>query len=277
MQKSTSAQRREADQLLCARIADLVKQMEKNNYPCFTRFLDEREQALAEKTLRSLSVCKEQYYFWTGFSHQDSGEGHIGAVGRRMLGIFPDYLALTEGMDKAILEEQFPIKAVTLSYRSKDALTHRDILGALMGLDIKRELVGEILTGDDFSVIFCTETAQQLILSELDKAGRAGLRKQDGYSEPLPPMYRLEYQTGTVSSLRLDCAVSLALNVSRDKSASLIEGGLVNLNFFEENKISKEVREGDILSIRGYGRYVLSQVGSLSKKGRIHLTVGKYI
>ena len=61
------------------------------------------------------------------------------------------------------------------------------------------------------------------------------------------------------------------------QSAALIEGGQVSLNFFEENKISREVGEGDILAIRGYGRYVLSKVGSVSKKGRLHLTLGKYV
>ena len=194
-----------------------------------------------------------------------------------MLGLFPDYLALSEGMDRAILEEQFPIQRVALFFRAQDAITHRDILGSLMGLNLKRELIGEILTGEDFAVVFCTGAAAQLILSELERVGRAGIKKQQGYEGELPPLYRLEYQTGTVSSLRLDCAVSLATNLSREKSAALIEGGQVSLNFFEENKISREVGEGDILSIRGYGRYVLSKVGSVSKKGRLHLTLGKYV
>ena len=84
-------------------------------------------------------------------------------------------------------------------------------------------------------------------------------------------------KTGTVSSMRLDCVVSLALNLSREKSAALIEGRQVSLNFFEEEKSSREVKVGDILSIRGYGRFLISQQGSLSKKGRLHLTISQYI
>ncbi len=61
------------------------------------------------------------------------------------------------------------------------------------------------------------------------------------------------------------------------EDAALIEGGQVNLNFFEQTKISKEVAQGDILSIRGYGRFVLVQIGDKSKKGRLHLTVGQYV
>ena len=266
----------EADRLFCARIEDMARQVQRDNLPCFSRFFDEREQALAKRVLREISFPHNQFFFWTGFD-QEEEPSVTKAVGRRMLGLFPDYLSLDLGMDVSIWKEQFPISTVALFYRKQDALTHRDILGSLMGLNIKRELIGEILTAEDFAVIFCTQTAQQIILSELERVGKAGIKKEQGYTGPLPTAYRLEYQSGTVSSFRLDCIVSLAINASREKSAGLIESGLVNLNFFEETKISREVKEGDILSIRGYGRFVLTQVGSLSKKGRIHLTIGKYV
>ena len=266
----------EADRLFCARIEDMARQVHRDNLPCFSRFFDEREQALAKKVLKEISFPKDQFFFWTGFD-QEEDLSSPNAIGRRMLGLFPDYLSLDLGMDYSIWKEQFPISSIALFYRKQDALTHRDILGSLMGLNIKRELVGEILTAEDFAVIFCTHTAQQIILSELERVGRAGIKKENEYTGPLPQAYRLEYQGGTVSSLRLDCVVSLATNVSREKSASLIESGLVNLNFFEETKISREVKEGDILSVRGYGRFVLTQIGSLSKKGRLHITIGKYV
>lgn len=277
MAKETLAQRTEAESLFCARVEDLLQQMEKSQTPKFTRFLDEREQMLAKKVLQKRKVDPQQYFFWTGFE-ANREESAPSQIGRRMLGIFPDYITMMQQDDRATLvQEEFPICSATLFWRKEDEVTHRDILGSLMGLDIKRELIGEILVEEGRAVIFCTETAQHLVLSELDKVGRAGIRVQQGHESPLPPLYRLSYETGTVSSLRLDCAVSAALNVSRDKSAALITGGLVHLNFLEESKISKEVKEGDILSIRGYGRYVLAKVGSLSKKGRLHIMIGKYI
>ena len=69
-------------------------------------------------------------------------------------------------------EEAFD-EGVALFFRAQDAITHRDILGSLMGLNLKRELIGEILTGEDFAVVFCTGAAAQLILSELERVGRA--------------------------------------------------------------------------------------------------------
>lgn len=265
-------QSREEDKIFCAHIEDMAQQMQRDNVPYFTRFLDEREQSLAATALKKIQFPSDQIYFWTGFSAKEEQ-----ALGRRMLGLFPEYFALTEGMDTSVLEEQFPVAAVTVTYREQDNLTHRDILGSLMGLGIKRELIGEILTAENFAVIFCTQTAQKIILSDLERIGRAGIKKQQGIQRELPPMCRIEYRTGTVSSLRLDCIVALATNLSREKSAAVIEGGLVNLNFFEQTKISQEVRQGDILSLRGYGRFVLAQIGSQSKKGRLHVTLGKYI
>ena len=264
--------RTEEDKIFCAHIEYLVCQMQKSCMPCFSRFLDEREQALAEAVLRQNKIAPTQYCFWTGFAVSEEN-----AVGRRMLGIFPEYLSAANGIEPDVWQEQFPIGAVTLSYHEREGLTHRDVLGSCMGLGMKRELLGEILTGKDFAVVFCTPTAQEMILSELEQVGRAKVTKCRGIPQQLPPMYRLEYKTGTVSSLRLDCVVALAVNLSREKSAALIEGGSVNLNFFEETKISKEISQGDILSLRGYGRFVLSEVGAQSKKGRIHITIGKYV
>ena len=214
-------QREESDRLLRAKTADLARQMQRDNLPCFSRFLDGRERILAQRELQALHFPQDQYCFWEGFA-ADVKTLSAAAPLRCMLGLFPDYLALTEGMDRSVWEEQFPIFAVTLSYREQDALTHRDLLGSLMGLDIKRELIGEILTAQDHAVVFCTQTAQQIILSELSRVGRAGVRVQPGKPQQLPPAFCLLDKTGTVSSMRLDCVVSLALNLSREKSAALI-------------------------------------------------------
>ena len=236
-------QREESDRLLRAKTADLARQMQRDNLPCFSRFLDGRERILAQRELQALHFPQDQYCFWEGFA-ADVKTLSAAAPLRCMLGLFPDYLALTEGMDRSVWEEQFPIFAVTLSYREQDALTHRDLLGSLMGLDIKRELIGEILTAQDHAVVFCTQTAQQIILSELSRVGRAGVRVQPGKPQQLPPAFCLLDKTGTVSSMRLDCVVSLALNLSREKSAALIEGRQVSLNFLKKKKAPERSRWG---------------------------------
>lgn len=249
----------------------MARQQQRDNLPCFTRFLDEREQRLAAIELRRQHFPRDQVCFWAGFDVPQE------APARRMLGLFPDYLALGEGMDRAILEEQFPIQRVALFFRAQDAITHRDILGSLMGLNLKIGTIGEILTGEDFAVVFCTGAAAQLILSELERVGRAGIKSSRAMRENCRRCTGWNIRQARSAPCGWTVRVSLATKLSREKSAALIEGGQVSLNFFEENKISREVGEGDILSHRGYGRYVLSKVGSVSKKGRLHLTLGKYV
>lgn len=166
----------EADRLFCARIEDMARQVQRDNLPCFSRFFDEREQALAKRVLREISFPQNQFFFWTGFD-QEEEPSVTKAVGRRMLGLFPDYLSLDLGMDVSIWKEQFPISTVALFYRKQDALTHRDILGSLMGLNIKRELIGEILTAEDFAVIFAPRQPSRLFYLSWKGWERLALKK----------------------------------------------------------------------------------------------------
>ena len=90
-------QREEFDRLLRAKTADLARQMQRDNLPCFSRFLDGRERILAQRELQALHFPQDQYCFWEGFA-ADVKTLSAAAPLRCMLGLFPDYLALTEGM-----------------------------------------------------------------------------------------------------------------------------------------------------------------------------------
>ena len=83
--------------------------------------------------------------------------------------------------------------------------------------------------------------------------------------------------SGTVASLRLDCVVGLAAHLSREKAAALIRADKVEINHFPVSSVSRELRGGDVLSIRGFGRFVLSEINGETKKGRIHIELKKYI
>ncbi len=245
------------EKLFYDRLSDLIESVQRNWTARFTFFFDERQQALAKRFLQYSGF--HDYMFYGGFDK----------AGRKMLGLFPEYQEPSDS--------EFPLQAVTLSYRSVDKPRHQDILGTLMGLNIKRELIGDILIGEENAVIFLLEPAHGLVLSELNKIGRIGVRTQNGLPEVLPEPYSLKPIGGTVSSLRLDCLVAFFTNLSREKASQLIRSGQVSLNFFEVDEISHPVAEGDIFSIRGYGRFVLSQVGGLSQKGRLHLLGHQYM
>lgn len=200
------------------------------------------------------------YRLWGGFPD----------ARRRMLAVYPDYY------DDSILEE-YPFTCLTFTYRKEDRLTHRDFLGTFMGMQLKREVIGDIVAGEGKAQAFFTEVAAKLVMSSVSKIGRVGVKVSS--DRPFELEVKQEYKKiiGTVASLRLDCLVSLAAHVSRDNAAGLIRSEKVDVNHFTVSSVSHELNEGDVISVRGSGRYILSAVRGVSGKGRIHVEVLKYI
>ncbi len=241
-----------SERYFTAHIADLEARSARYGVPCFTEFLTERERKLAE------SAAEEAPCFYGGY------EGASRCVCGFIRGTY------AEGTD-----DFFPIKAATFNFREKDLLTHRDFLGALLSLGIGRELVGDILTEKGYAVIFFHENAEELVNS-IDKVGRTGVKYEAGITRDIPVQKTLRIND-TVSSLRLDCIVSAAANVPREKSASLIKSGLVNTNFSPCLNVSNEIKENTVISIRGYGRFRLAEIRDKTRKGRIHVVIEKYL
>ena len=246
----------EEDRRLLDHAEDLCRIVERTYQPRFTQFLDERQQELVRPVLGRFPEVAGR--FWGGWDQ----------ASRAMLGVFP--LCDEAG------EEAFPLCPITLTFRREDTVGHRDILGALMGLLIKREAVGDILTGEGFAVLFAARSVAPVVLSELDKAGRVGLRAETGLPRGLPPAGGFEEIRGTVSSLRLDSLVALLTRESRERAAAMIRGGLVTLRYQPCTQVSQSFEEGDKVSVRGYGKYLVDAVGGVSKKGRIHLQCKKF-
>ena len=248
-----------SDKLFAARLSDLTEQSRKNGCCAFSAFLDERQCAEAEAWCRR-NTGELMYRLWGG--HPEAR--------RRMLAVYPDYC-------ESCVEEEYPFRCLTFTYRKEDRLSHRDFLGTFMGLRLKREVIGDIVVSEGEAQVFVTEVAAKLILSSLSKIGRVGVKISG--DRPFELEVRQEYKKiiGTVASLRLDCIVSLAAHISRDNASGLIRSEKVDVNHFTASSVSQELREGDIISVRGSGRYVLSAVNGLSGKGRIHVELLKYI
>ena len=91
------------------------------------------------------------------------------------------------------------------------------------------------------------------------------------------PEVRCEEVRDTVSSLRLDAVAASGFSLSRGKAADLIASGRVQLNHRECVKPDHAVAQGDVLSCRGLGKCVLTEVGGPSKKGRILIVLERYV
>ncbi len=244
----------EEERYLSAHIADLQRLSVKSGVPRFSGFLNERERTVAEYAVKGTPS------FFGGYD----------GAARVVCGFTENTYA--EELSPCDI---FPICPLTFTYRKSDKLSHRDFLGAILSLQIKRELVGDILTEEGYAVVFVHETAAGLVRA-IDKIGKVGVVCEEGITKPLPVQQTKRIDT-TVSSLRLDCIVSAAVNTSREKSALLIKSGQVNADFSPCLNVSAEIKQNTVISVRGFGRYRLSEVAGETRKGRIRVVIEKYL
>lgn len=246
------------DILLEARIQDMYRKCSRIFSPVYSAFLDEAQCAAAENFC-SKQGCEIKYGFWGGF---DSAQ-------RKILCIYPEY------SEEYALGE-CPIKCLTFTFRKEDNLTHRDFLGSFMALRLKREVIGDIIITAGKAQTFATDVAAKLIMNTISKIGRVGVKITD--NEPFSIEVAQEFETigGTVASLRLDCIVSLAAKISRENAARLIRSEKVYVNHLPVTSISHELKEGDMISARGSGKFILDNSKGITKKGRIHVIIRKF-
>jgi RNA-binding protein YlmH len=248
-----------SSKLLEAHIEDMAERCSRTYSPQFTFFLDERQGAEAE--IFCLRHCGEMMYMmWGGYEEAQ----------RKILCIFPEYAA------DSIIDE-FPLKCVTFSYRKEDRPDHRNFLGSLMALRLKREAIGDIVIAESEAQVFVTDIAAKLIMSSISKIGRVGVKLSDSTPFHLEKVQEFIELSGiTVASMRLDCITAAAAHISRENAARLIRAEKVSVNHFTITSVSHEVRQGDVLSVRGSGRFILHAVNGETKKGRIHIILRKY-
>ena len=248
------------DRLLLARILDRAQQAQSRNIPAYTDFLSPQQQIMAKDLLRLAGIAETAYLFMGGY---DGGE-------RKLILFLPDW------MEPDMAES--PIRCLRAAFRPEEKLTHRDFLGSLMGMGIVREKIGDILVAGDSADILVLETVEEFLLQSWDSAGRAKLNVSaiDPAHIHIPEV-KCELLRDTVSSLRLAAVASTGYRMARGKAADLISSGRVQVNWRECTKPDKLLTAGDTVSARGFGKFVLEEVGGVTKKGRTSITVKRYV
>ena len=247
----TTAQNEE-EKLLTARILDAARLAEKRNCPIYTDFLSPVQQVWAKKAAKKATSLS--FELWGGY---DSAE--------RKMGVFkPDWVEKCD----------FPITVLALKTRG-DYPAHPEILGALTGLGIKREKIGDILASATPPKLICDTAMAPFLLENFTKAGRRAFQPEECDLGEIPEAEH-EEKTFTVPSLRLDCVAAEGFGMARTKMTDLIKKGGASLNWEETDAPDDTVKEGDVISLRGHGRLVVSAIGGHSKKDRIFVTAKKY-
>ncbi|MBE6661673.1 MAG: hypothetical protein E7606_00165 [Ruminococcaceae bacterium] len=259
--------------LLEARVEDMLRRVERYEV-AIGPFLSPREQHYAAQKLKG-AVSDACGVFYGGY---DGSE-------RNRLFVLPAYLQTEDGVyTAAVLREMLPehtadaVRVLSVAGSGYRKLSHRDYLGSLLGLGIKRDTLGDIVVRDDcHALVFCDGAMADYILSELRLVGSDTVKVT---AVTLDADFRVERRmrpiSDTVASPRLDAIVSSLISTSREKAQALIKAGLVEVDYEPCERNDKMLEENAVISVRGHGKYVIGSVSEQTKKGRYRLIAAQY-
>jgi RNA-binding protein YlmH len=198
---------------------------------------------------------------------------------RQMAAFLPDALSfsdITEN-EENIEFPLIPLSIEVLHEKYAQTLTHRDYLGAILNLGIDRAKLGDILVEEKKAVIFVQHKLSEFLQKELLRVKNTPVRITQHFIKDFQYTPRYEEIKGTVASVRLDSLLSLAFSSSRTKLGGLIEGAKVFVNGKLMTTNGYKVKEEDVISVRGLGKFKYKGIVSYTKKNRIMIIVYKYV
>lgn len=256
----------DASRVSLARVLDKAELARARNVPAHSQFLSDGEQDLADQALSAVGMPAAgddpKRLFWGGYERAE----------RRVCVFLPGW---AEDFEPG--SEDDPLAAVEVLPPTEAKLSHRDYLGALMGLGFARENLGDILVTRSRGQVVCLRAVLPALLSQWCEVGRYKVRVRElplGELQPVAGDVQLRHET--FQSLRLDAVAAAGFRLSRAKAAGLIAGGHVQVNHLPCQKSDRLLQEGDSLTAKGYGKCVLARVTGESRKGRIMVELERY-
>lgn len=251
------------ERILLARVLDKLELAQTRGIPAHTPFLSPGEAASVTDLLNAWG--RPRHLFWGGFAGAE----------RCVCAFLPDW---QEEAD-FVSDPGGPVSALEAQFPQGASLSHRDILGSLMGLGLTREKLGDILLPEEgrCQVVVLRE-ATPILLSQWESAGRWKVSLEEiplSALAPKPP--QVKTIRDTVATPRLDAVLAAGFSLSRSKAVSYIAAGKVSINHRECLKADKLVEEGDMLTCRGLGKCLVKEVPGHSKKGRTMLVLERYV
>ncbi len=249
------------DKIAFAKIFDKFDFCVKTHEITFTDFMDPNK----------IDIFRENFAFIQNGDVEMSVYGGFSESERSMIAFYPSYAGV-EFSD-------FPIEAIKISYNSNFShqLDHREVLGAIISLGLDRGKLGDILLNHDNAIAFCHRDIGGYITTNLDKISRTKVSTEMADRESIYFLEKPKVEVrGTVSSLRLDAVLSHAFNLSRGKTQQLISAEKAFINWLTVSDTAKILKEGDIITLRGYGRIELTEILGKTKKDRIGILFYKF-
>jgi RNA-binding protein YlmH len=189
---------------------------------------------------------------------------------RKRITVFPDYLFpdhVTPPISILKIKGNFNFCPVN----------HRDFLGALMGLGLKRKVIGDLLIMDDFAQVIVAEDVKDFITLKLNRVNEVPVEIEEiAHNDIIVPTQHSKEIKATVPSMRLDAVASAGFGDSRNKISGKIKNERVKLNWRTEKDPAQDVDIGDMISLRGRGRVEVAEDRGLSNRGRIKLLLKRF-
>lgn len=236
--------------MLEKRFEELYNRAYERGYNTFSQFL----------TMPELSELKKTYLPCVIYGGYDGAERAVAGFG--------------ENVSKG----DFPIACIKikpLNEKFADELTHRDFLGAVMNLGIKRETVGDIIVDGKCGYLICLDGIADYVCDNLTRVRHTSVKAEHS-AVPECTIEKFETVTVLAASKRLDVLIGAVYNLSRSEAVKLISSERVFINSVLTLSPSKTVGDGNIVSVRGCGRFVLSGNVKTTKKGRLVLEIKRY-
>lgn len=252
----------------------------------------ESEKELQQLRKRIAELARKSYehniYAYTGFLSMAEQDVFYGMI-PEIKGIDYKLYGGREGCERQMLrfgsenslgyEEEFPIVCLSvrpLIEKFADKVTHRDFLGSIMNLGIDRSTIGDIFIDGKSAYVFCTDKIASYIVENLDKVKHTNVRCAIVDAMDELPVKEPEEMHFTVASERADGVIAKIYNLSRNQSLLLFRERKIYVNGRLNENNSYTMKSGDMVSVRGYGRFVYYGTGHETKKGKWSVTAGVY-
>ncbi|EET61568.1 S4 domain protein [Marvinbryantia formatexigens DSM 14469] len=264
------------EELFQKRLLELAKKADSRNIVTFTDFLNLNELNIYHQSAGALSFVK-----CVGFGGYEQAERQILAFIPDALCYFTEDFADRTDFSVALRQSvRYPISCLRIEPQNKKfsgSLSHRDFLGAALNTGIERSTIGDILVEENAAWMFCLERMADFLSEALTRVRNTPVNVRQVPPEKIDYAPKYELVRGSVASVRLDSLLALAFGASRSSLVGLIEGGKVFVNGRLITSNGYKVKENDLISARGLGRFRYLGVSSSTKKGRLIAEIEKYI
>lgn len=256
--------KREEDKLLIAKLFDKISAVQKQNKIQYTDFLSPIELQILKKVLNMLSYKKYVIY------------GVLENAQRNIIVLYPDKL------EDVFENNQFDFNSICNTIRVSnltEKLEHKMYLGGIIKLGVKREKIGDIVVDENCTDIIVLKDISNFLIShmqELTRFKNASLNIVN-VNETIKVEQKFSEFKIIVSSVRLDNIVSELAKTSRNKASEIIEDERVFINYENETKNTKVVKQADIITIRGIGKFIIDEIVGNTRSGRYVIIVKKYM